>query len=173
MNIIFLRSGVTRSLVPILTLIEHKPEVIVGCILCGLDNNTNSVPSWFIDSTNEENPASQLLEHAGQGKANGYVVSDLDVFLIVKEPGSFLQLNVLAAVDCCNINYSGEGGRGGRRVLELLSKHNIRTYPSEFSCKRNSSDTWQVEAKEAFEWSFGVVASDWLPECWDLPTERY
>ena len=59
---------------------------------------------------------------------------------------------------------------------ELLSKHDIRTYPAEVPhpvTQGKTSSIWQIEAQEAFEAGFNAVASRWLPECWDLPLEKY
>ncbi|MBV6624207.1 MAG: hypothetical protein KI793_14925 [Rivularia sp. (in: Bacteria)] len=127
MNFIFFQEGVPPSIKPILTLIEYKPELIVGCVLLG-QGEKEDLPDWFVDSTLSDNRAAELLNYVNDKK----VLTTLDIFLIVKEPNSILQFNVLAAVDCCNLNYSGNGGSGGKKVLELLAKHNIRTYPAEF-----------------------------------------
>jgi hypothetical protein len=165
MNFIFLASGITLSITPILTLIEHKPEHIVGCVLIGEDED-GCVPDWFINSTLSDNPAAELLEHL----KNREKLTRLDIFLIVKEPDSLLNLNVLAAVGCCNINYSGGGGGGGKAILKCLAKHNIRTYPSEVNYIDKSLAHQPEEAsKKAFMHGFNVVASRWLPECWGLP----
>jgi hypothetical protein len=161
MNFIFLAHGITLSVTPILTLIEHKPEHIVGCVLI-----TGQPPGWFIDSTLDDNPAETLLRHADDGGT----LTSMHVFLIVKEPNSLLQLSVLAAVGCCNLNYSGEGGRGGRAILKLLAKQNIPTYPAEIYDPDLGSEE---EIKKAFMDGFNVVANRWLPECWDLPTVFY
>lgn len=172
MNLIFLPEGITSSIIPILTIIEHRSEVIVGCVLLGQDDDGN-LPYWFVDSTLEENSASRILNYV----ENREVLNQLDVFLIIKEPNSLLQFNVLAAISCCNLNYSGEGGRGGRKVIELLAKYNIRTYPSEIKRPiRDYSKTtteWHQEMKEAFEYSFSVVAKSWLPQSWGLEPIRY
>ena len=172
MNLIFFREGITASLVSILTLIEHKPELIVGCVLCGEDADGN-VPCWFIDSTLADNPSAEILDHA----KNGMVLRNLSVFLIVKEPNSLLQLTVLAAVNCCNLNFSGEGGRGGRKVIQLLAKHNIRVYPAEVKCSDRDFDKTYIERQEelrvAFESGFNVVAERWLPQSWGLAPVRY
>lgn len=172
MNFIFLREGMTASIIPILTLIEYKPESIVGCVLLGPEGN-RKFPDWFVDSTSDENPAAKLLEYVEHGE----VLSNLDIFLVVKEPNSLLQFNVLAAVGCCNLNYSGEGGRGGREVLKLLAKYNIRTYPAEVQrpihdYKKSLAD-WHEKIKEAFHNGFNVVADTWLPECWGLERVTY
>lgn len=173
MNFIFLGEGVTASIIPILTLIEHKPELIVGCVLLGQNQNGELPPDWFTDSTLTDNPAGKLLDYVNNKK----VLEELDIFLIVKEPNSLLQFNVLATVGCCNLNYSGEGGRGGRRILELLAKHNIRTYPAEVLRPthdyKKSLAGWHEEMKSAFQEGFNVVADKWLPECWGLNAVRY
>ncbi|MEH2082401.1 MAG: hypothetical protein V7K89_21180 [Nostoc sp.] len=109
MNFIFLAEGLTPSIIPILTLIEHKPELIVGCVLLG-QNEKGKLPDWFTDSTLADNSAKELLEYVDNKK----MLMGLDIFLVIKEQNSLLQFNVLAAVGCCNLNYSGEGGRGGR-----------------------------------------------------------
>lgn len=172
MDFIFLAEGMTASLIPILTLIEHKPEQIVGCVLLGQEPG-GKLPDWFVDSTLAENPAARLLEYVNLGR----VLMPLDIFLVVKEPSSLLQFNVLAAVGCCNLNYSGEGGRGGRTVLKLLAKHNIRTYPAEVQRPtrehQKALSEWREEMKAAFEYSFNVVAQGWLPECWGLEAIHY
>jgi len=144
MNIIFLDMGRTSSFLPILTLIENKPEIIVGCVLLGEDANTEEVPDWFINSTTAENPAAQLLDHVDEGRSNGFVLSNLDVFLVVKEPGSFLQFNVLAAVGCCNLNYSGTGGSGGRKVLELWLFRDQYAKANAFNGFTRISALWEV-----------------------------
>lgn len=172
MNFIFLKEGMTASIIPILTLIEYKPESIVGCVLLGQAGN-RTFPGWFVDSTSDENPAAKLLEYVEHGQ----VLSNLDIFLVVKEPNSLLQFNVLATVGSCNLNSSGEGGRGGRKVLELLAKYNIRTYPAEVQRpsrddKKSLAD-WHEKIKEAFQDGFNVVATAWLPECWGLEQVRY
>ncbi|MGB6296530.1 MAG: hypothetical protein WBF90_10130 [Rivularia sp. (in: cyanobacteria)] len=171
MNFIFFQEGVPPSIKPILTLIEYKPELIVGCVLLGQSEN-GDLPAWFVDSASADNQAAKLLNCLNDGK----VLTALDIFLIVKEPNSLLQFNVLAAVDCCNLNYSGNGGSGGKKVLELLTKHNIRTYPAEFlrpTRDKKSLAEWREEMKEAFEYSFNVVAKKWLPESWDLDAVKY
>lgn len=172
MNLIILKEGITGSIIPILTLIEHKPESIVRCILLGQDSS-GVVPSWFVDSTLAENPAGEILKYIN----NGSILEELDIFLVVKEPGSLLQMNVLAAVGCCNLNFSGEGGRGGKTVIEFLAKRIIRTYPAEVERPaksfEKSSTEWQQEVREAFEDSFNVVASRWLPESWNLEAAWY
>lgn len=168
MNFIFLAKGVTASIIPILTLIEHKSEHIVGCVLIG-QGRDGELPDWFVDSTLAENPAEELLEHVNSGK----VLMPMDIFLVVKEPNSFLQLSVLAAVSCCNLNYSGEGGRGGETVLKFLAKHNVRTYPAEVKRPREELSESHEEIKAAFMYGFNVVAKEWLPECWGLDAVRY
>ncbi|NET42815.1 hypothetical protein [Okeania sp. SIO2B3] len=67
MNFIFFQEGTTVSIIPILTLIEHKPESIVGCILMGENRPENLPPDWFIYAESSENPASFLLKKAEQG----------------------------------------------------------------------------------------------------------
>jgi hypothetical protein len=63
MNFMVLEEGITASIIPILTLIEHKPECIVGCILLGQDHDGN-IPEWFGDATFADDPAAELLEYA-------------------------------------------------------------------------------------------------------------
>lgn len=168
MNFIFLAEGMTASIIPILTLIEHKSEHIVGCILIG-QGRDGELPDWFVNSTLTENPAAELLEHVNRGE----VLMPMDVFLVVKEPNSLLQLSVLAAVNCCNLNYSGEGGRGGETVLRFLAKHNIRTYPAEVNRPRQKRSESHEEIKAAFMYGFNIVARKWLPACWGLDAIHY
>lgn len=171
MDFIFLRGSTTASITPILTLITHKPETIMGCVLLG-QNGKEELPDWFT-YVSHDNSAEGLLECVD----NGEKLEELGVFLVVREPNSLLQFNVLAAVCCCNLNYSGEGSSGGRKVLELLAKHNIRTYSSDIQCpakKYNQSFTeWHEDLKKAFEESFSRIAKPWLLECWGLPEVRY
>jgi len=173
MNLIFLQEGMTASLIPILTLIEHKADSIVGCVLLAQNETEHLPPSWFVDSTLAKNSAAELLKYVDSKE----VLKELDIFLIVKEPNSLLQFNVLAAVGCCNLNYSGAGGSRGRRVLELLAKHNIQVYPAEvlrptYSTKKSLSE-WHGDLREAFEHGFNVVAQKWLPQCWGLDAVDY
>jgi hypothetical protein len=92
-------------------------------------SNEADPPNWFLDSYNSDNTASTLLNCVNKGM----VSENMSAFLIIREPNSFLQLSVLAAIACFNFNYSTNGGRGGKKLLEVLAKHNIRTYPSEIS----------------------------------------
>jgi hypothetical protein len=169
MNFIFFAEGITASIIPILTLIEHKSEHIVGCVLIGQDQD-GELPSWFVDSAEAENPAAELLEHVDREK----ILMTMDVFLVVKEPNSFLQLSVLAVTNnCCNLNFSGEGGRAGEAVLKSLIKHNIRTYPSYVKRPKRELDDSHEQIKAAFIDSFVEVAENWLPACWGLDAVRY
>ena len=168
MNILFLQQGATSSITSILTLIEYKPELVVGCILFGKDEN-GDIPIWFVESKSPE----KLLDCVLNDKR---VLQELDIFLIIKEPNSFLQLNVLAAIECCNLNYSGTGGRGGLKILEKLKKQNIRTSFEEIELpeQRNMSIIeWKQQIKETFEYAFSGVAHKWLPESWGLNPEYY
>lgn len=169
MNFIFLQPGYTSSIDPILTLIDSKPDSIVGCVLLGQDKQEEPPPEWFADSAASDNPAAELLEHANQGRT----LEEFDIFLVVKESGSLLQLSVLAAVECCTINRSGQGGRGGKRVLQLLAKHNIRTYPVNTARPSQnystSKEQWKKAFIEAFESGFSRVSDKWLLASWGLP----
>ncbi|MDJ0553272.1 MAG: hypothetical protein QNJ68_02270 [Microcoleaceae cyanobacterium MO_207.B10] len=173
MEFIFFQERRTASIIPILTLIEHKPESIVGCILMGEDRPKEQPPDWFIFAESSENPASYLFKKAEQGEFLGA----LDVFLIVKEPGSLLQITVLVAIGCCNINHSGEAGRGGKTILSLLAKHNIRTYPAEVIRPVDNNDPnidkLHQEAKKIFFKAFNKIGIYWLPEAWGLKPFRY
>ncbi|MGL4499325.1 MAG: hypothetical protein ACRCU2_09735 [Planktothrix sp.] len=172
MQFIFFQEGVTASLIPIYTLIEHKPENIVGCILL-----SGRQPDWFKESWSTENPARELLHQVNEGQKLGVI----HVFLIVKEPNSLLQLTVLTCINCCNFNSSGEGGRGGKKLVELLAKHNISTYPAEvvipdFSKRttgfrdKNIEKEWEYRQamQNAFFDAFNIVADCWLPNAWGL-----
>jgi hypothetical protein len=175
MNIFFLHEGITRSLIPLLTIAEHRPDCIVGCILMPTQlTNKEQPPEWFF---NADDTASSLLNCVNEGKKSG----SMNAFLIIREPNSFLQLNVLAAIDCFNFNSSGEGGKGGKKLLEVLAKHNIRTYPSKtslplfsyssksfFGYSSKSLDKRNEQIKAAFEKVFGRLAEQWLPESWGL-----
>ncbi|MEB3886138.1 hypothetical protein [Lyngbya sp. CCY1209] len=171
MNFIFLPEGITASLNPILTLIAHKPEAIVGCVLLAENEPECLPPQWFIDATLADNPAEELSER----EADGEKLGSLSVFLIVKEPDSLLQLTVLAAVNCCNLNVSGAGGRGGKSILKALAQQNIRTYPAEVACPPHYSDDSKLREamKKKFDRGFGVVAKDWLPESWGFEPVSY
>ncbi len=167
MEFIFFQEGITASIIPILTLIEHKPESIVGCILMGENRPKELPPNWFIYAESSENPASSLLREAEQGEELGL----LDVFLIVKEPDSLLQITVLVAIGCCNINCSGEGGRGGITILSLLAKQNIRTSPAELIrpvYNYRNVDKLHQEAKKIFFKAFNKICRYWLPEAWGV-----
>ncbi len=167
MEFIFFQAGITASIIPILTLIEHRPESIVGCILMGENRPKERPPNWFISAESSENPASFLLTEAEQGEKLGC----LDVFLIVKEPDSLLQITVLVAIGCCNINCSGEGGRGGRTILSLLAKQNIRTSPAEVIrpvYNYRNVDKLHQEAKKIFFKAFNNICRYWLPEAWGV-----
>jgi len=163
----------TASLIPILTLIEHKSELVVGCVLLGQNQRGEMPPAWFTDSALDKNPAARLLRHVDDGE----VLEKLDVFLVVKEPNSLFQFSVFAAVGCCNLNYSGEGGSGGEKVLELLAKHGIRTYPAEVLRPTHdyekSLTEWHEEIKECFKYGFNVVAREWLPASWGVDAVLY
>ncbi|MCT7971119.1 hypothetical protein [Laspinema olomoucense] len=173
MQFIFFQEGVTASLIPIYTLIEHQPENIVGCILLTDSPPGKMPPAWFTQFRFEENPAFELLQQVNQGKSCG-----LHVFLIVKEPNTLLQLTVLACINCCNFNSSGEGGRGGKKLLELLAKHNIPTYPAEvitpnlpnriIGPSNKDELKYRQAMQDTFFEAFNIVASDWLPNTWGL-----
>jgi hypothetical protein len=172
MNIVFLHEGITRSLIPLLTIAEHHPDCIVGCILMPTKRaNKETIPQWFVDV---DDKASSLLNCVNEGKESG----SMNAFLIIREPNSFLQLNVLAAIDCFNFNSSGEGGKGGKKLLEVLAKHNIRTYPSKtslplFSYSSKSLHEKNEQIKAAFEEVFGRLAEQWLLESWGLEPVSY
>ncbi|MCB8789041.1 hypothetical protein [Planktothrix agardhii] len=163
MNIVLLEPGDTKSLVPLLTIIEHHPDSIVGCILMPTD--VEQPPDWFLDSYN----ASNLLDCVNKKM----VLENVSAFLIIREPNSFLQLSVLAAISCFNFNYSGTGGTGGKKLLEVLAKHKIRTYPSHISLPfdRYSSKSLREkneQIKTDFEQVWGGIAYVWLPDSWGL-----
>lgn len=176
MEFIFLQTGTTASLIPILTLIKNRAAHLVGCVLWGVDEE-GKVPYWFIDATLAENPAQELLSHA----INGEVLMPLHVFLVVKEPEAIGRFTVLAAVNCCNLNFSGTGDAGGQKLLELLAKHNIRTYPSELEMEMDpepgtkyvSDESLKKASKKLFLDSFAIVAPKWLPQCWGLEPVGY
>jgi hypothetical protein len=167
MNILFLETGVTMAIIPILTLIEYKPDLVVGCILFGQDPN-KEVPLWFVGAKSPD----ELLDCVLNDKR---VLEKLDIFLILKEPNTFLQLNVLAAIHCCNFNFSGTGRNGGLKILEKLKKQNIRTSFAEVKLPEQKGNMsipeWEQRIKETFEYAFNGVASRWLPECWGLKPE--
>ena len=172
MNIVFLHEGITRSLIPLLTIAEHHPDCIVGCILMPTKRaNKETIPQWFVDV---DDTASSLLNCVNEGKASG----SMNAFLIIREPNSFLQLSVLAAIACFNFNYSTNGGRCGKKLLEVLAKHNIRTYPSEISLPFDSYLSKSLherneQIKAAFEKVFGRLAEQWLTEIWGLEPVSY
>jgi len=178
MQFIFLQEGVTASLIPINTLIEYKPENIVGCIILGYNELGKIPPDWFTDCYGE-NAAIDLLQQVKQGQ----VLGEVQVFLLVRESNSLLQLTVLACIDCCNFNCTGTGGSGGKRLLELLAKQNIPTYPAEVLVPDFSegiekfSDEYEQRYRQAmqdaFLEAFNVVASDWLPKTWGLEPVIY
>lgn len=175
MNIVFLHEGITPSLIPLLTIIEHHPNCIVGCIIMPTQRvKEETPPGWYMDSCDDKT-ALALLECVKKKQLYGI----MSAFLIIKEPNSFLQLSVLAAIGCFKLNYnSGEGGQGCLKLLEVLAKHNIRTcfpqtslplfeYLSESLHERNE------QIKAAFEEVFGTVAKQWLPESWGLEPVSY
>jgi hypothetical protein len=177
MNIVLLREGITKSLVPLLTIVEHHPDCIVGCILMPnqLTRNDNEQhPQWFLDVVYSDDTASTLLKCVNEGKKYG----SMSAFLIIREPNSFLQLSVLAAIDCFNFNSSGEGGKGGKKLLEVLAKHNIRTSLSInslhlFHTSSKHSHEINEQIKADFKEVFGTLAEKWLPESWGLKSVSY
>jgi hypothetical protein len=176
MNIVFLHEGITQSLIPLLTIAEHHPDCIVGCILVPTKKaDKEQLPKWFFDA---DDTASSLLNCVNEGKASG----SMNAFLIIREPNSFLQFNVLAAIDCFNFNSSGEGGKGGKKFLEILAKHNIRIslYKSglplnSYSSKSLHERNEQIKAafENIYEDIFGKIAYQWLPESWGLEPVSY
>lgn len=185
MNIVFLHEGITQSLIPLLTIAEHHPDSIVGCILMSTQHSSKEqLPQWFF---NVDDTASSLLKCVNEGKTS----SSMSAFLIVREPDSFLQLNVLAAIDCFkfdSIRHS-EGGKGGKKLLEVLAKHNIRTsiskaglplysYSSKsffgfFGDSDESLHKRNEKIKAAFEEAFGKLAQQWLTDSWGLDPVSY
>jgi hypothetical protein len=174
----------TASIIPLLTLIEHQSELIVGCILfadtkpqniptwgltgitlriLGNSQNSYTAPSWFSRLDLSLHPGRHLLETANR---NNYGIR-FDAFLIVKEPQSFLDLKVLAAINCYNINSTGEGGRGGKKLLTLLADQNIPTHCSD-KILPPKQPNWDEQVKSIFYEEFNQVAIDWLPETWGL-----
>ncbi|MEL0590105.1 MAG: hypothetical protein U1V55_12600 [Planktothrix rubescens PR222] len=182
MNIVFLHEGITQSLVPLLTLIEHHPDCVVGCILMRNQRvNKEPAPEWFGDIFSSNDTALALLDGVKEGKVAG----SMSAFLVIREPNSFLQLSVLAAINCFNFNSSGEGGKGGKKLLEVLTKQNIRTSLSKaklplceakfpfFSYSSKSFSEKNELIKAVFEEEFGILAKQWLPESWGLESVSY
>lgn len=96
----------------------------------------------------------------------------------MKEPNSLLDLTVLVAAGCCNLNYSGTGGAGGEKLITTLAKHNILTYPAEGIrpvVKQNMSSDLEFKQKlqENFESGFEDIADRWLPKMWGFEPVGY
>ena len=162
MNYIHL-SPITISLDVPMMLIKHKPEIIVGCVLIGDDGE--DVPDWFCGVSD----AADLLWSVN----NGAVLQNLDVFVVIREPGSYLNLNVLVCSGCCNFNSSGEGGYGGLNLLTLLSEKNINIRCSEVIrekdyYKKYSYSEVKREIENDFEFEFNSASHRWLTESWRL-----
>jgi len=179
MNIIFLKEGVSTSLVPILTIIKNHPECIVGCILMPsekynkksseIEISPSSPIDWFYDKGSSDNTASDLLYCVEEGYSSG----SMNAFLIVKEPNTLLQLNVLAVINSFNFNHSGGGGEAGKNLLKGLAQYNIRTYASPIGIPVYPDSTLLeslTERNEAikarFEDVFAELAVKWLPASW-------
>lgn len=171
MDFIFLHESNFNSLIPILTLIEKKSELVVGCILLGAEGTEEEEeemrpPEWFTDAACSSKPASDLLRHV----QNRHILKHLEVFLVVKEPNSLLQLTVLVAIGACNLNHSGAGGRDGKKILEYLEKYNIPTYPAEvmYPSQSGTKKENQEAMKETFLYAFSDIADKWLPRSWGV-----
>lgn len=170
MQFIYLRDGFSYALNPVFDLIDQKPELIVGCILVTPGGESLQ---WFIDP-GDENTARGLLDRAVNDRV---VTHPLDAFVIVREPNTYCQLTVFAAVNCCNINNSGTGGRYGETLLRILAKHQIRTYPAEipYPDYGQAKNFQQRKAliEECFWQGFDIVAHEWLSDAWGLEPGRY
>jgi len=168
MNFIYLKDGFSYGLNPVFDLIEQKPELIVGCILV-----TPDAAPWFIESLGD-NTAQKLLDLAVN---DCYAIRPLDAFILAKEPNSYFQLTVFAAINCCNLNVSGTGGRYGKTLLRLLAKHNIRTHPAEIAYPDyHQAKTWEERRsliEECFWKGFNCIAYEWLPEIWEITPGHY
>lgn len=168
MNFIHLREGFSYALNPVFDLIEQKTELIAGCILV-----TPGSPTWFIECFGDD-AAQKLLERTIQDRC---VTHPLDAFIIAKEPKTYFQFTIFAAVSCCNLNYSGTGGHYGETLLTLLAKHNIRTHPAEIAYPNyEKAKTWhehKIMVEECFWESFDPVSYRWFPEIWKLNPGNY
>lgn len=168
MNFIYLRDGFPYALNPVFDLIEQKPELVVGCILV-----TPKSPIWFIDSCGDD--AAQTLLNLVVN--DDCVTHPLDAFIIVKEPNSYFQLTVFAAVNCCNLNFSGTGGHYGKTLLRLLAKHNIRTHPAEIAYPDyHQAKTWEERKlliEECFWEGFNCVAYEWFSKILEITPGNY
>ena len=141
-NTISLYPGYTASIIPLMSLIQHRPQDVFFCSVVAC-NEDGSIDPQLNSDVNDLWALSQSGFQAW-----------LNIFLVTKEPGSISDFTLFTCFWACNLNISGEGGRGGAKFLQVLCDSDVghkEVCDREFIPRRTMNSDMN-RSKAAVEW---------------------